>query len=208
MFWRKCFNSLDELIHNSGWELGEGKVHLWYSNFCGLGCLENPIYNPLPWVDFTVKEGKDFDLDIPVISKNIQEDLKQICSHKVKLVEGKPDKRRWNHTSKGDFYVASAYQVFRTHGQKRKIYKGIWKAFIPTKITLFVWKVLHGAAPLDSNIRSLGIPIVSKCYCCSTNNSCEDSNHLFLKSDLAKAILFFFDFWGGYEKDYQGRRPD
>lgn len=54
-----------------------------------------------------------------------------------------------------------------------------------------MWRLLHNCIPTDSRVKSIGIPLPSKCHCCK-QHSVEDVNHLFLKSDWASFLWSSF----------------
>lgn len=56
---------------------------------------------------------------------------------------------------------------------------------MPTKISVFLWRLLHHALPTDLAVQQKGIQITSKCCCCILNPSIENSNHLLLQSEAA-----------------------
>lgn len=55
-----------------------------------------------------------------------------------------------------------------------------------------MWKLAHNALAVDANVIRLGIPIVSKCICCS-RPLVESLPHLFWSGDLAKQVWQFFE---------------
>ncbi|XP_042987275.1 uncharacterized protein LOC122315428 [Carya illinoinensis] len=50
-----------------------------------------------------------------------------------------------------------------------------------------MWKAIHGCLPVDSRIRDIDIPIVSRCDCC-LNYGDEDLNHVLARGDFAEKI--------------------
>lgn len=70
-------------------------------------------------------------------------------------------------------------------------WKRIWSPWIPTKVSIFLWKVIHNCLPLDKKIKQSGIAICSKCRCCKDSRE-EDINHLFVGSELATKVWTYF----------------
>lgn len=64
--------------------------------------------------------------------------------------------------------------------------KKIWQEWIPEKITLFIWRLILNFLPVESNIKKLGINVVSRCVCC--NHAEETPEHLFFKGDWAETL--------------------
>lgn len=188
MFWKECFRWKETLLDNSSWEIGHGKLSLIYENWSGLGRIEEIIDNPLPLANLTVKEGLDCHFNFPVFPEHLLLDLRSLLTLKLNIVEEEKEKRYWIHTTNGDFTVASAYEFLRPKRQVSAILQRVWSNFIPTKVSIFSWRLLHEIVPADMVIRRLGIPITSKCVCCVHNSECEELNHLFLLGELAQSV--------------------
>lgn len=58
-----------------------------------------------------------------------------------------------------------------------------WNQFLPLNLSVFMWKLLNGGVPVDAAIKQLGIPLPSKCICCSVGQQ-ERAPHLFWSSEL------------------------
>lgn len=58
-------------------------------------------------------------------------------------------------------------------------------------LELFYNSNYNAAIAVDENIRTLGIPILSKCVCCSLPKL-ESASHLFVQGDLAKEVWCSF----------------
>lgn len=66
----------------------------------------------------------------------------------------------------------------------------VWKLNVPPNCTFFLWKLFHGALPVDCRIRNKGIYITSMCNCCKM--SCESWNHIFISGPLAVKVWTHF----------------
>jgi hypothetical protein len=42
----------------------------------------------------------------------------------------------------------------------------IWQSYIPNKISILLWQILHNKLPTDDNLAKLNISLPSKCICC------------------------------------------
>ncbi|KAL9676312.1 hypothetical protein QQ045_004526 [Rhodiola kirilowii] len=101
-----------------------------------------------------------------------------------------PDRLFWRATSNGKFSVKAFYEYRRKNLLKSKSFENIWQAWIPPKISGFMWKMLHYGLPTDEAIIKLGIPISSKCRCCKEANI-KTTSHLFFHSDVANNTWMF-----------------
>ncbi|KAF5196006.1 hypothetical protein FRX31_014407, partial [Thalictrum thalictroides] len=72
------------------------------------------------------------------------------------------------------------------------ILRRIWQHYIPTKISFFIWKLLHGAIPTDNAVKKCNIALASRCACCQSPSE-ESCSHLFLKGNLAKSVWLHFN---------------
>ncbi|KAF5191157.1 Ribonuclease h domain, partial [Thalictrum thalictroides] len=102
------------------------------------------------------------------------------------------DKRVWPHDNSGDFTIKSFVRLCQGDHPKYPLLKRIWSAYIPTKVSFFIWKLLHGAIATDTAIKSCNVPLASRCQCCSLP-SIETNHHLFLYSELAKELWRHFN---------------
>lgn len=103
-----------------------------------------------------------------------------------------PDKRIWHHCHTGEFSTQSYYKLCEQEETTDQIFSKIWGNHIPPRASIFAWQVLHKIVPVDTNIQKLGIPMVSKCNCCSNNHSKESEYHIFFESQLAKEVWGFY----------------
>ncbi|XP_035545929.1 uncharacterized protein LOC118348419 [Juglans regia] len=58
-------------------------------------------------------------------------------------------------------------------------------------MSIHFWKVWHRALSVDDRLRRVGLPIVSKCDCCSAGHY-ENINHVLIEGDFPKQIWSFF----------------
>lgn len=120
----------------------------------------------------------------------------------------------WRFTKSGIFSVKSAYRLARilNHDEagasqfhvvngfsgdptvdrheelKVKLNRRLWKLDVPPKITLFLWKILQGALPLNSR-RAIFIKESSP-LCAFCNSEFETESHLFFFCEVSRAVWF------------------
>lgn len=68
----------------------------------------------------------------------------------------------------------------------------MWNAIIPSKISIFGWKLYFGTVPIDSVVKGYGIPIVLKCYSCKHSHKIESVDHLFAEGELGSNVWGYF----------------
>jgi len=108
------------------------------------------------------------------------------------------DKMVWNWEKDGEFSVRSAYhflcdeksrnQLGPSNPQRNKLWKEIWRAFIPNKIKNFMWRLAKNILPTRANLQKKGITFDTLCPLCHCEQ--ESSQHLFLKCNLMKLSMF------------------
>ncbi|KAL0389916.1 UNVERIFIED_CONTAM: putative mitochondrial protein [Sesamum calycinum] len=95
-----------------------------------------------------------------------QEDIDAILAIPLSLIDGE-DFFIWHHTSNG-------------------LFSTIWKANVPSKIRVFIWKVAHNAIPTGRNLlQKLRFESPVCPLCCSED---EDVDHVFLRCPFARQV--------------------
>ncbi|MQL97422.1 hypothetical protein Taro_030114 [Colocasia esculenta] len=100
-------------------------------------------------------------------------------------VVGDSDKWIWCPTPDGTFTSSSVRKI-----NQPIICVGwdkIWCLAAPLKWSILVWRLAKGCVPTDDILAGCGIPLCSRCSCCSSP-SIESGTHLFFHSKVAKAV--------------------
>src|SRR4051812_10959296 len=95
------------------------------------------------------------------------------------MLNDNADKIVWSATENGNFSLTSAWELVRTRSISFNFSKFCWHKYIPLKISIFLWCLLHKTLATDMAVKGNDISIVSKCVCCSTNPQSESATHLF-----------------------------
>ncbi|KAL0314573.1 UNVERIFIED_CONTAM: putative mitochondrial protein [Sesamum angustifolium] len=121
-----------------------------------------------------------------------QDDIDVILAIPLSLIDGE-DFPIWHHTHNGLFSVRSAYHVALSLAHQplpsssnlaSPVWKTIWKANVPSKIRVFIWKVAHNALPTGRNLlQKLRFEPLACPLCCSED---EDVEHVFLRCPFAR----------------------
>lgn len=98
------------------------------------------------------------------------------------------DRVVWTATESGNFKLTSAWELTRTRNISVYFNKFCWNKFLPIKISIFLWRLLHKTLPTDMAVRGKGIHIVSKCVCCMHNSQTESVTHLFASSEVVVQV--------------------
>ncbi|MQM19707.1 hypothetical protein Taro_052717 [Colocasia esculenta] len=91
----------------------------------------------------------------------------------------------WCPAQDGHFSTKSVRSILTTEADQQ--WAILWAPYIPTKWSVLVWRIILNAVPVDGTVKEQGIPLVSKCYCCSNPHE-ETTLHLFFKSAIALAV--------------------
>lgn len=118
---------------------------------------------------------------------NIPEEVKE-CYKNVTF-ESEGNNLIWMGSSSGKFSSKSYLKSFSSEQARKKWGENIWHKWIPERISLFGWRLIHKGLPLDDNVRKLGISMVSRCQCCKSEE--ETLEHLFFKGVWASKIWYF-----------------
>ena len=104
---------------------------------------------------------------------------------------GSEDKLIWLHSASGQFSIQSTVSKHHLNYKKSRHAWLIWSAFLPSKVSLFLWRLSWNGLAVDYNVQSKSIALVSKCNFC-LQCQIEMLEHLFFQSDLATFLCRFF----------------
>lgn len=112
-------------------------------------------------------------------SDQILEELGRIKSGKDVLI--------WLPNAQGNFSTRSAWDCIRIRALKIPWMNWMWHPSLPGKMSIIMWKAMHGCLPVDDRIGRVGIYLVSKCDCCSSGGY-EDQNHILALGTFAEQV--------------------
>lgn len=110
----------------------------------------------------------------------------------------------WKLYGEEMFTVKSLYSKLEGEGREegtlsvgeRYVFRNIWKAGAPSKVSAFVWKALHDRIPTRRNLEfrhCLPPEIGSNCVWCMLTPEC--TSHIFLHCDMATKIWMKLMSW-------------
>ncbi|KAL9685150.1 hypothetical protein QQ045_022597 [Rhodiola kirilowii] len=94
------------------------------------------------------------------------------------------DELSWLGSTDGSFSAKEVKNQLHSPQRLDKALSKIWQKWIPPKISVFLWRLKHNALATDDRVQWCGIPLVSKCRCC-TSPCVESLNHLFISGETA-----------------------
>ncbi|KAL0007666.1 hypothetical protein SO802_009168 [Lithocarpus litseifolius] len=108
----------------------------------------------------------------------------------------KQDKLIWIPDAKGQFSIKSAYRTVVEHGScpnQPVAWMKLWKARLPERIKLLLWRIGAGCLPTKENLITRLIHIDSTCTLCKSFS--ESYMHLFFECPIAR-VIWFSACWG------------
>lgn len=78
--------------------------------------------------------------------------LEFIITNEVSL-DNSEDRCVWVLTHSGNFTLKSAWELIRQKESNTHLSKSCWHKNVPSKISIFVWKLIHNALPTESAIK-------------------------------------------------------
>ncbi|KAL9670119.1 hypothetical protein QQ045_007670 [Rhodiola kirilowii] len=68
-----------------------------------------------------------------------------------------------------------------------RVLSSIWHAWLPPKVSAFIWRLKKRDVPTDDRVQGCGIPLASKCRCCVVSKQ-EFMLHLFIQGEVASQV--------------------
>lgn len=141
--------------------------------------------------------------------------------NRCKLQENSLDKWRWRLNGEGRYNTKSAYEKIvqlkwssenledRNQFCNEEIYRLVWNAIVPLKVSVMAWRLIWDRLPTKVNLIKRRIPIPPdevKCYSCEFIE--ESANHLFLHCPLPYEIWTACYRWLGVQTVCHGNIRD
>ncbi|KAK0578404.1 hypothetical protein LWI29_009836 [Acer saccharum] len=181
--------SLDnmEMVHN-------GAVN-YFEQFLGISVavqgadLENFIQPSISEVIVNQLKEKPTEEEVYDVLKSILVDSSPAdeVMGRVGKFQNSKDVMLWIPEKNGCFNTKSAWDVVRVRLPKFEWAKWVWHKCLPKKNIVCIWKVAFNCLSVDEKVRSVGIPIISACNCCSIIGI-EDLDHILNKGEFASNL--------------------
>jgi hypothetical protein len=119
-----------------------------------------------------------------------EEEMVEICSGlvlEIKRTESDGDCWRWG---KGHYSVKDAYFLISEGEEEEECdwVKDVWNQFIPSNMSILVWRLFNERLPTKANLSKRGIRLNSSALCVGGCGSQETEEHLFFNCPSLGAI--------------------
>lgn len=146
--WKRMWHIRDNVEPYLHWIIGRGDIDISLDKWMDINL---PLLNERVLVKTLSINEKEINIEyVTSLLGTMSCDL--IKQEKVSLSIDE-DKLCWSKTSSGNFTIKSAWKVIRQIGLHNFTYKYVWHPHRPLKISVFVWKLLHNAIPIDTLTR-------------------------------------------------------
>lgn len=147
--------------------VGDGMVtNFWYDTWIGNQCLANFVpANSIPNSNISVKEFLTHASteELNLLNRFIPAPIKRAITNTILTQDY--DIQVWSLSSSGRCSVASTYHFLSDSipSQTTIQWERLWSQWLPTKISVHLWKTLQNCLPVDSNVQRLGVSLCSRC---------------------------------------------
>ncbi|KAL3631229.1 hypothetical protein CASFOL_024213 [Castilleja foliolosa] len=181
ILWKLLLPHFHNLQSESIWLIGKGEIDFWKDNWAGEP-IDTDFHTPM---QFKLAYSRPNEVKA-LINPDTLEKLKSIS-----LSANEDDVLIYTMSNTGNFSIKSYIERDRVQRNHLEWTDVVWNNNLPPKISAFLWKVLKGAVPVDSQLMSRRIMGPYKCNCCE-KAQLESTDHLLVHSDKAKDIWFHF----------------
>ena len=133
-----------------------------------------------------------------------------ILLHNIVLQVNVTDKWSWLLDPSNGYLVWEAYRFITNSGEHvdRSLIVDVWHRHIPTKVSLFVWRLLRDRLPTQANLFRRNIISTTDSLCAAGYETQENSRHLFLEYETASTLWFKICNWLGISSVIPGEIHD
>lgn len=122
----------------------------------------------------------------------------------VRIMKEKQDELIWTGSHNGTITVKEAFNFCRGKGTVCYWLKGLWRKFIPPRISVFLWKILNNRLPTAELMHSNRLLPSPVCLACITGQS-ENIEHIFITCDHAVNVWTWIEHLTGKNVPAMGR---
>lgn len=128
------------------------------------------IHNGVWSIPETLKE------QLPTVAASIEE---------IEISDATNDEAVWVGSADGDLTIKMAWEYYIEKEVKVKWMKGLWRTFLPLKISVTSWKTVMNRMPTAKSLARVGMAVPPVCLVCIVGDE-ETVLHLFRDCPLAK----------------------
>ncbi|OVA03985.1 Ribonuclease H domain [Macleaya cordata] len=202
-YWKECAMLLAVLVKNSAWKVGQGNMNFWYENWSNDGILAESHPEVTSYGNITLREAVGADFNINGLPSDCIPRVKYMYDSRL---SSEMDVRLWASSPNGVFSIKSAFHQIRESAAICPFARFYWVDFIPKKLAVLFWRVLHNAVPVDVRIQNCAISLASACVCCG-QRQIESLDHLLFQGNIATALWDHFAIsFGLHREDFSDFR--
>jgi len=100
----------------------------------------------------------------------------------------------------GSYYVCGVYRFLMSYQVQRLVAVSnlLWHKDVPTKVSVFVWRLLQNKLPTKDNLVKRDVISVKDYFCAAGFSEMELSIHLFLHCNLFDLLWYLVRGWSGF----------
>ncbi|XP_058079899.1 uncharacterized protein LOC131228085 [Magnolia sinica] len=164
--WKDIQHLMLPVIRNSRWLIGKENTCFWSQNWTSGGLLLGASFHPLSELEKTA-QIKDFwtpsgTWNWELIDNFVTPPVVQAIVNSGISPSHRKDRFIRTLSPSGKVSFRSAWNLTRNHRPKQHWPMWVWNKFVPPKIAIFLWKVMHDVVLVDSVIQRLGISLASR----------------------------------------------
>jgi len=126
--------------------------------------------------------------------------------HNVVFQESSTDTWRWLLDPIHGYTVRGTYHFLTTSGAgvDRSRVDDVWHRYIPSKVSLFVWRLLRDRLPTKNNLARRRVIQTTDTACSAGCGELETASHLFLGCDIYRSLWLLVLHWLGISSALPG----
>lgn len=180
--WRRLLRARTMAEDHIRWIIGEGHIDVWKDKWLDIVGYN---YDEKLHIKYLFSECRPNEI---IVRQLLGEDAwEEMVKKNIVLTSGK-DIMVWAPSNSDNFTLRSAWDLVRGRSDAFCFGKYCWHKYYPSKISIFLWILLHRALPIDTANRRKGIFVVSKCLCCVQNHHTETASHLLISSGVVGQV--------------------
>lgn len=191
--WKGIKEALEIISLDITWLIGSNsKLLLWHDNWTGVGPLSAIAAIPNALLNTQDSKVGDYVVDgvlhIPTEIMHIVRTAGGDLSHVVVPTVECQDEPVWEGADNGILTVKGAYEYYREKETERPWLEKLWQRFLPPKISVMLWRIIHDRLPTQWNRLKCGVETDGLCVLCEDQRILEDQDHFILHCQYAATV--------------------
>ncbi|XP_058103565.1 uncharacterized protein LOC131247149 [Magnolia sinica] len=198
--WKRVRSLLPLLMETVKWGVGRGDLNFWTDNWMVRDPLQRLVDSPIPPELQNLQVKDVFGLSGPLPPSRVfsflpQQLIDEIFNGGFTTSDVISD-CIWPLETSGTFSLRSAWNLSRASSPFIQWASWIWQAPLPPKFSVFIWRVLQNATPVNNRVQAKGVALASRCCCCFEDENASPQSeliaHLFLFGHHARVLWTTF----------------